>query len=156
MKNFRQFIKEEKDFPSVKCFNSALDFLKINKDKDDWFLQLETFDPHEPFFAPQRFREKFKTNYRGPRLDWPQYDKVKETDDEVAEKHIPNAKQMDIQNPPKFMEELQKLDASKNYYVYCRSGSRSAQACAILKSQGFENCYNLLGGITEWEGETVS
>tara|TARA_Y100001970_G_scaffold292897_1_gene436452 strand:- start:2565 stop:4073 length:1509 start_codon:yes stop_codon:yes gene_type:complete len=80
-----EFIKEEKDFPSVKCFNSALDFLKINKDEDDWFLQLETFDPHEPFFAPQRFREKFKTNYRGPRLDWPQYDKVKETDDEVAE-----------------------------------------------------------------------
>ncbi|MAO09795.1 MAG: rhodanese [Flavobacteriaceae bacterium] len=78
------------------------------------------------------------------------------TDEEVAEKQIPNAKQMDIQNPPKFMEELQQLDASKNYYVYCRSGARSAQACAILKSQGFENCYNLLGGITEWEGETVS
>ena len=80
-----EYIKEEEDFPSVKCFNSALDFLRINKDADDWFLQLETFDPHEPFFAPQRFREKFKTNYRGPRLDWPQYDKVKETDDEVAE-----------------------------------------------------------------------
>jgi len=80
-----EYIKEEKDFPSVKCFNSALDFLQINKDADDWFLQLETFDPHEPFFAPKRFREKFKTNYRGPRLDWPQYDRVKETDDEVAE-----------------------------------------------------------------------
>jgi len=78
------------------------------------------------------------------------------TDEEVAEKHIPNAKQMDIKNPPKFMEELQQLDASKSYYVYCRSGARSEQACAILKSQGIENCYNLLGGITEWEGETVS
>ena len=80
-----EFIKEEKDFPSVKCFASGLEFLKTNKDSNNWFLQLETFDPHEPFFAPERFREKLKTNYRGPRLDWPQYDKVTETDDEVAE-----------------------------------------------------------------------
>ena len=80
-----EFIKEEKDFPSVKCFESGLDFININKDADNWFLQLETFDPHEPFFAPERFREKLKTNYTGPRLDWPQYDRVKETDDEVAE-----------------------------------------------------------------------
>ena len=29
--------------------------------------------------------KKLKTNYTGPRLDWPQYDRVKETDDEVAE-----------------------------------------------------------------------
>ena len=57
----------------------------LNKNADNWFLQLETFDPHEPFFAPERFREKLKTNYKGPRLDWPQYDKVKEADDEVAE-----------------------------------------------------------------------
>ena len=80
-----EFIKEEKDFPSVKCFASGLEFLKTNKDSNNWFLQLETFDPHEPFFAPERFRKKLKTNYRGPRLDWPQYDKVTETDDEVAE-----------------------------------------------------------------------
>ena len=80
-----EFIKDEKDFPSVKCFESGLDFININKDADNWFLQLETFDPHEPFFAPERFREKLKTNYTGPRLDWPQYDRVKETDDEVAE-----------------------------------------------------------------------
>ena len=37
-----EFIKEEKDFPSVKCFNSGLDFLQTNKDADNWFLQLET------------------------------------------------------------------------------------------------------------------
>ncbi|MAN58468.1 MAG: rhodanese [Flavobacteriaceae bacterium] len=77
------------------------------------------------------------------------------TDAEVAEGYIPNAKQMDIQNPAGFMQELQELDKEKNYYVYCRSGGRSAQACAILKSQGIENCYNLVGGFSEWEGETA-
>ena len=48
-------------------------------------LQIETFDPHEPFFAPERFKEKFKTGYNGPRLDWPQYDRVKESPNEVDE-----------------------------------------------------------------------
>ena len=80
-----EYIKEEKDFPSVQCFASGLDFLKTNKDAKDWFLQIETFDPHEPFFAPDRFKEKFKTGYNGPRLDWPQYDRVKESPSEVDE-----------------------------------------------------------------------
>ena len=81
----REFIKEEEDFPSVQCFKKGFEFLDINKNADNWLLQIETFDPHEPFFAPERFREKFKTNYRGPILDWPRYNRVTETPDEVAE-----------------------------------------------------------------------
>ena len=81
----RDFIKEEKDFPSVQCFAAGLEFLKTNKDADDWCLQIETFDPHEPFFAPDRFRALFDSGYRGPFLDWPDYGKVDETPEEVAE-----------------------------------------------------------------------
>ena len=69
----------------VPLWQEVPDFININKDADNWFLQLETFDPHEPFFAPERFRETIKTHYRGPRLDWPQYERVTETDEEVAE-----------------------------------------------------------------------
>jgi len=43
--------------------------------------------------------------------------------------------------------------ASSLGFVYCRSGARSAQACQIFKQQGIADCYNLLGGILEWEGE---
>lgn len=32
----------------------------------------------------------------------------------------------------------------------CRSGSRSAQACKLLKEKGFKNVKNLKGGINEW------
>ncbi len=74
------------------------------------------------------------------------------TDEEVAEGIIFGAKQINIQDPAHFMEEIQKLDTSKNYYVYCRSGGRSAQACAVLNSLGIQNTFNLLGGITEWDG----
>jgi len=72
----REFIREEEDFPSVKCFEAAFEFLNHNRTADDWFLQLECFDPHEPFHAPARFREPYRTGYQGPILDWPRYGKV--------------------------------------------------------------------------------
>ncbi|QNJ98202.1 rhodanese-like domain-containing protein [Constantimarinum furrinae] len=75
------------------------------------------------------------------------------TDEEVAEGYIPGAKQLDIYNAGAFMEKANLMDKSKNYYVYCRSGSRSAQACMILESIGFDTTYNLLGGFSEWEGD---
>ena len=56
----REFIREEKDFPSVQCFAAGLEFLERNRDADNWLLQIETFDPHEPFYAPARFREQFR------------------------------------------------------------------------------------------------
>jgi rhodanese-related sulfurtransferase len=34
--------------------------------------------------------------------------------------------------------------------VHCKSGNRSARAKEYLKTQGFENVRNLLGGITEY------
>ena len=78
------------------------------------------------------------------------------TDMEVEEGMIPNAQQIDIQDAAGFMEKAKALDASKNYYVYCRSGGRSAQACMILNSLKLPNTYNLLGGMLEWDGETTS
>lgn len=74
---------------------------------------------------------------------------------EVEEGMIPRAQLIDIQNASGFMQKANELDKSKNYYVYCRTGSRSAQACMILNSLGFPNTYNLLGGMMEWEGETT-
>tara|TARA_R110002124_G_scaffold67647_10_gene183645 strand:- start:475 stop:2001 length:1527 start_codon:yes stop_codon:yes gene_type:complete len=81
----REFIKEEADFPSVKCFSAGYEFLDRNRNADNWFLQIETFDPHEPFFAPARLKEKFQTDYEGPILDWPRYERVTEPQDEIDE-----------------------------------------------------------------------
>jgi rhodanese-related sulfurtransferase len=78
------------------------------------------------------------------------------TDMEVEEGMIPNALHIDIQNAAGFMQKAQDLDASKHYYIYCRSGGRSAQACMILNSLGFPKTYNLLGGMMEWQGETTT
>ena len=81
----REFITDESDFPSVQCFKGGLEFLDINRTADNWFLQIETFDPHEPFFAPDRLRAKFQTKYKGPILDWPRYARVTENQDEIDE-----------------------------------------------------------------------
>ncbi len=77
------------------------------------------------------------------------------TDAEVADGIIPNAIHIDIHKGQGFIDELEALDKTKNYYVYCRSGNRSRQACAIMENLGFNNAYNLLGGMLEWEGNIV-
>ena len=55
------FSKEEKDYCCPRSFQAALTFLDNNHESDDWFLHLECFDPHEPFDAPARFKEKYNT-----------------------------------------------------------------------------------------------
>lgn len=77
------------------------------------------------------------------------------TQDEFQEGHIPEAQNIDIYKGQGFLDEVNELDKSKEYYVYCRSGARSAQACALMQQQGFENTFNLSGGITEWKGEVI-
>ncbi|SDH77428.1 rhodanese-like domain-containing protein [Winogradskyella thalassocola] len=77
------------------------------------------------------------------------------TQDEVAEGIIPNAIHIDIFKGQGFIYEVEELDKSKNFYVYCRSGNRSGQACAIMNQLDIENAYNLLGGFNEWQGDVA-
>jgi len=77
------------------------------------------------------------------------------TQDEVDEGVIPNSIHIDIYRGQGFIDEIEKLDKTKNYYVYCRSGNRSGQACSIMNQLGFENAFNLEGGFNEWEGEVA-
>lgn len=65
---------------------------------------------------------------------------------------IPNSILIDI-NSPLFMEEIDKLDRSKSYYVYCRSGNRSYHAGNYMLKSGFEKVYNLEPGIIGWSGK---
>jgi rhodanese-related sulfurtransferase len=65
---------------------------------------------------------------------------------------IPNSILIDI-NSPMFMEEIDKLDKTKSYYVYCRSGNRSFHAGNYMLTNGFEKVFNLESGIIGWNGE---
>ena len=76
------------------------------------------------------------------------------TPDEFNSGHLPKALNVDI-NDPSFMEEIEKLDKSKQYLVYCRSGARSYNACNIMSNNGFGKVANMMGGIISWRGEIV-
>lgn len=78
------------------------------------------------------------------------------TEGECNEGIIPQAINIDIHKGQGFIYQIDELDKSKNYYVYCRSGARSEQACHLMDQMGFENTFNLLGGIMQWQGEVVS
>ena len=76
-------------------------------------------------------------------------------DHEVAEGIIPNAINIDIYGGQLFMDEINKLDKNKSYFIYCKAGGRSAQACSIMNQLGFEKTYNLLGGFSNWTGKKI-
>lgn len=74
------------------------------------------------------------------------------THDEHLEARIPNSILIDIYKHD-FLTNIDRLDRSKNYYVYCRSGSRSYSAAQEMMKMGFQNVYNLEDGIIGWNGE---
>ncbi len=75
------------------------------------------------------------------------------TEEEFSEGKIPNAINIDIYEGQGFIDKVSELDKQKNYYVYCKAGSRSQQACQLMGNLGFMNTFNLSGGITQWKGE---
>jgi rhodanese-related sulfurtransferase len=77
------------------------------------------------------------------------------TEDECNQGSIENAINIDIHKGQEFMAAIEAFDKTKNYYVYCRSGVRSAKACQMMNELGIENAFNLLGGIIEWNGDIV-
>lgn len=72
--------------------------------------------------------------------------------EECAAGIVSNAKMINIMDPELFQSEIEKLDKTKSYLVYCRSGNRSGKACQIMDSLGFTSTYNLAGGMLAWEG----
>jgi hypothetical protein len=54
-------------------FDAGAAFIRENARADSWFLQIETFDPHEPFFVHQQYRDLYPHAYEGLHFDWPGY-----------------------------------------------------------------------------------
>ena len=71
------------------------------------------------------------------------------TPGEFNEGHSEGAQLIDFQSG-NFENEIAALDKSKTYAVYCRSGNRSGQAVKVMREAGFNNLYNLNGGVIDW------
>jgi arylsulfatase A-like enzyme len=68
----RVYMQKEELMPMPKTFSMGIDFIKRNQNKDNWFLQIETFDPHEPYFSPDCFKKLYDFDFSSHR-DWPDY-----------------------------------------------------------------------------------
>lgn len=67
----RPEMQPEENHPHVKTFRAGMKFLEDNWKKDNWYLQIEYFDPHEPYFVPEKYK-KLYTEREMP-FDWPFY-----------------------------------------------------------------------------------
>ncbi|MBC2595211.1 sulfatase [Ruficoccus amylovorans] len=82
----RQVMPDPHLQPMSQVFTQAREFLDRNRDEDNWFLQIETFDPHEPFFSHRRYKDLYREHYgkyKGRDIDWPPYRRVEESPEEV-------------------------------------------------------------------------
>ncbi|MBO2459941.1 sulfatase [Actinomadura violacea] len=74
----RTYLQDQADHPQTRTFDAGLEFLATNAGQDDWFLQIECFDPHEPFFSYADHKKHYDPDYTGPHFDWPDYKRVDE------------------------------------------------------------------------------
>lgn len=74
------------------------------------------------------------------------------TEAEHYDAKIPNSILIDLMNPH-FIDEIERMDKEKSYYLYCRSGNRSYHAAREMSRLGFKKVFNLAPGIIGWEGE---
>ena len=81
----REKQKKTEDYPQAQTFSQGIDFLQNNYQYDNWFLQIETFDPHEPFNAPGEYIARIFDPDSVSELDWPPYAPVNEPPEVVAE-----------------------------------------------------------------------
>jgi rhodanese-related sulfurtransferase len=54
-------------------------------------------------------------------------------------------------NSPAFRDKIAKLDRSKSYLVYCRTGNRTNGAVKVMRELGFPDVSVFPGGITKWK-----
>lgn len=79
----RKEFKEEKDYPQTKTFDLGLEFIEKNHKEDNWFLQIESFDPHEPFVVPEEYDALYSEKIKKKDLDWPDYHPVIESTEDI-------------------------------------------------------------------------
>lgn len=97
--------------------------------------------------AVAEFAEKLKNTPNAQLVDV-------RTPGEFEKGHLVNALNVDY-NGADFDAQIKKLDTKKPVFVYCLSGGRSASALQKMQAAGFEQVYNMNGGIMKWRAANL-
>ena len=76
------------------------------------------------------------------------------TPKEFTQGHIAGAVLLDFYSP-EFANGLKRLDRSKTYLIYCRSGNRSGKTLKLIDGMGFQKVYHLKHGIIDWRNKKL-
>ncbi|MFP4380672.1 MAG: sulfatase [Candidatus Sumerlaeia bacterium] len=79
----RKYMQKIEDQPQPRTFAGAFEFLRNNMDQDKWFLHIETFDPHEPYFSDKKYKELYAYDHQSRFFDRPLYQGVQEEGDDI-------------------------------------------------------------------------
>lgn len=79
----RKYILKDSQMPQSQVFQNGVDFLHQNWQEDNWFLHIETFDPHEPFFTLDEYKKLYNIEESKKEDDWPDYGRA-EDQEEIA------------------------------------------------------------------------
>lgn len=140
---------DEKLYPTTKTFKSAEEWLEKNKGKDDFFLMVEVFDPHEPFDVPDEYMSLYGDSYEGPYFETPNYSEVDVP--EEALQHIRNRYAalltMTDNNFGKLIEKLKKLDMYDDTLIIVTSDHGYFLGERNLFGKNYMHSYNEVAAI---------
>ena len=103
--------------------------------------------PGNPSVSAVEFSKKITELPNAPLIDV-------RTPGEFSQGHIKNALNYDI-STREFVNQIASLDKSKPILVYCLTGSRSTYALKYMQSNGFQQVYELNGGMMKWRAANL-
>ena len=112
---------EPEDQPQYKTVSKGLEFMETNKDADDWMLQIEIFDPHEPFYSPEKYKKLYEHMYKGDFFDWPQYKKCDESEEDINHVRMEYAALVSMcdENLGRFLDKMDELNLWEDTMLIC-------------------------------------
>jgi len=74
------------------------------------------------------------------------------TPGEFQSGHLAKSIPIDFYSPT-FADQLNRLNKTKTYLVYCRTGNRSTKSLELFKKLKFQKVYHMTSGISAWTSE---
>lgn len=112
----REYLKEPEQQPQYQTVSQGIEFMEDNKNNENWMLQIEVFDPHEPFYCPDKYKKYYEDTYTGDFFDWPKYKKCDESSGDVdhVRKEYAAVVSMCDENLGRFLDKMDELDMWKD------------------------------------------
>jgi arylsulfatase A-like enzyme len=94
--------------PGIRAGREAFDQLGL--------LHIETFDPHEPFWSSQKYKDLYPHDYDGPEFYWPRYKPADEPRDQIEHMRYEYAALLSMCDTylGKVLDEFDRLDLWKD------------------------------------------